>query len=126
MTYRNILLIEDDPDDQEIFITVLESISDTVKCIAIGDAELALDKLKNKEITPEIIFIDLNMPMMNGIQFLTEVKQQEVLMEIPVIVLTTASDPGIIKKVKYLGAYDYIIKPSKYGELRKALVSILV
>ena len=126
MTYRNILLIEDDPDDQEIFISVLESISDTVKCIAIGDAELALDKLKNKEITPEIIFIDLNMPMMNGIQFLTEVKQQEVLMEIPVIVLTTASDPGIIKKVKYLGAYDYIIKPSKYGELRKALVSILV
>ena len=126
MTYRNILLIEDDPDDQEIFITVLESISDTVKCIAMGDAELALDKLKNKEITPEIIFIDLNMPMMNGIQFLTEVKQQEVLKEIPVIVLTTASDPGIIKKVKYLGAYDYIIKPSKYGELRKALVSILV
>jgi len=126
MTYRNILLIEDDPDDQEIFISVLQSISDSVKCIAIGDAELALDKLKNKEIAPEIIFIDLNMPMMNGIQFLTEVKEQEILMEIPVIVLTTASDPGIIKKVKYLGAYDYIIKPSQYGELRKALVAILV
>ncbi len=126
MTYRNILLIEDDPDDQEIFISVLQSISDSVKCVAIGDAELALDKLKNKEIAPEIIFIDLNMPMMNGIQFLTEVKQQEILMEIPVIVLTTASDPGIIKKVKYLGAYDYIIKPSQYGELRKALVAILV
>jgi CheY-like chemotaxis protein len=126
MTYRNILLIEDDPDDQEIFISVLESISDTVKCIAMGDAELALDKLKNKEIAPEIIFIDLKMPMMNGIQFLTEVKQQEILMEIPVIVLTTASDPGIIKKVKYLGAHDYIIKPSQYGELRKALVTILV
>ena len=79
MPYKNILLIDDDDDDQEIFLSAVEQVSESVTCVALGNATEALHQLTTKAIVPDIIFLDLNMPIMNGQQFLTEIKKNAAL-----------------------------------------------
>jgi CheY-like chemotaxis protein len=125
MPYKNILLIDDDEDDQEIFLTALEKIDGSIHCIAIDDARSALDMLASQQLHPEIIFLDLNMPVMNGQQFLLEVKQQDLLKDIPVIVLSTSSHTPTIRLAKELGAVDFISKPGNFEDLISMLRPIV-
>jgi CheY-like chemotaxis protein len=76
MIYRNILQIDDDCDDCELFMEALEEIS-SAQYTAIYDPVEALRKLMESEITPDVIFLDLNMPIMSGIEFLTEIKSRK-------------------------------------------------
>src|SRR5688572_26972563 len=112
MAFKNVLLIDDDDDDQEIFINAATSGSPNVECSGLVDAKLALDKLKNQEIFPDVIFLDLNMPVMNGKQFLSEIKKHSVLKKIPVIIFSTSSNIKTIAELKELGAHDFVTKPS--------------
>ena len=125
MLYRNLLLIDDDEDDQHIFMTAAAEVSDNVSCVAFYDARKALRKLESGEITPDVIFLDLNMPMMNGEQFLTEIKKNENLKKIPVIIFSTSSNQNTIEAVKALGASAFITKPSLYDELVDILKPLL-
>jgi len=121
MRYKNILLIDDDEDDQEIFLAALAKVSASAKCLAMSKATEALIKLKRKQIEPDVIFLDLNMPVMNGQQFLLEVKRDKVLSEIPIIILSTSSHQRTISLTKELGALDYITKPSNFDEMVRIL-----
>lgn len=125
MRYQNILLIDDDEDDQEIFLKAVAQISTSVKCLALCDASEALKKLAANEITPDVIFLDLNMPIMNGQQFLSAIKEKEVLKTIPVIIFSTSSHAATIQLTKDLGAYDFITKPNKYSELIEILTPLI-
>ena len=125
MNYQKILLIDDDEDDQEIFMMAIEEVSDTVRCTALSDASQALLKLEKKEIEPDVIFLDLNMPIMNGHQFLTEIKKRENLKNIPVIVFSTSFHQGTIEFTIGLGAKDFINKPEKLPALVKILEPLL-
>ena len=125
MDYKNILLIDDDTDDQEIFLSALSKISDSIVCTACSDASLALSKLLGKEIKPDIIFLDLNMPVMTGQQFLVEIKKHQNIKEIPVIVFSTTSHFPTIQLVKSLGALDFITKPGKFTDYITILTPIL-
>ncbi|MEO7765777.1 MAG: response regulator [Ferruginibacter sp.] len=117
MKYPNILLIDDDEDDQEIFIAALKDVSDSVICTVLGDANEALQKLVAKDIVPDVIFLDLNMPVMNGQQFLVTIKSNMALKDIRVIIFSTSSHPATIQLTKQLGASDFITKPNKYNDL---------
>ena len=123
MLYKNILLIDDDTDDQEIFLTALESVSKTVVCTTISDAREALHQLSKKQMTTDLIFLDLNMPVMTGQQFLTALKEDKELRHIPVIVLSTSSNTTTIRLAKELGAKDFITKPDKFNDLINILKS---
>ena len=125
MKYRNILLIDDDEDDQEIFLTALSEVNSSIKFEGLYDARDALNKLSKKELFPDAIFLDLNMPVMNGFQFLERVKHKDFLKDIPVIIYTTSSQINTIKRAKDLGAHEFITKPSKYKDLVNILRSIL-
>lgn len=125
MTYNKILVIDDDIDDQEIFLTALESTLSTVKCVAVGSAVEALKKLGNGELTTDIIFLDLNMPVMTGQQFLAEIKKDERLCNIPIVVLSTSSHQPTIEQAMNLGAANFITKPDKFNELVRILKEIL-
>lgn len=121
MPFQNILLIDDDDDDQEIFFTAANEISRNITCLGLVNAADALKRLSQKEITPDVIFLDLNMPVMNGQQFLVEIKKRPDLKSIPIIIFSTSSNRTTIQLMKDLGAYDFITKPEKYD----ALVNIL-
>jgi CheY-like chemotaxis protein len=117
MAYKNVLLIDDDEEDQEIFLSVVTKLSPSVDCTCFNDATEALEQLSAESVTPDVIFLDLNMPMMDGQQFLSIIKQTRKLESIPVIIFTTSSDPNTIKNMKHLGAHDFITKPGSYQQL---------
>ncbi|WP_337042281.1 response regulator [Emticicia sp. 17c] len=126
MIFNNILLIDDDDDDQEIFMTAIQQISSSVKYHYINSAREALEKLASGEVKPEVIFLDLNMPLMTGQEFLSYIKKQEKLLQIPIIIFTTSADPATIRLTKQLGAYDFITKPSDFNELINLLKPLII
>lgn len=77
MLYQNILLIDDEEDDQEIFLAALESTRKPVRCTVLDSAREALNGIHGGELNADLIFLDLNMPLMNRQQFLTEIKRDE-------------------------------------------------
>ena len=126
MKFREILLIDDDEDDQEIFNLALDQVSPNLNCQSINDASLALQKLEDQEIIPDVIFLDLNMPIMNGQQFLKEIKQRKQLKHIPVIIFSTSYHQATIDLTKEMGARDFVTKPGTVDELVKILKPILL
>ena len=90
---RIVYMIDDDVEDQEIFLETLCEIDASIKCLNFFNGSDALNQLLNKgTILPDFIFIDLNMPVMNGYEFLKEVKTHKELIGLPVIIYTTSSE----------------------------------
>ena len=126
MEFRNLLLIDDDTDDQEIFISAIGIVSASVICTAMTDASEALQKLLTGELRPDLIFVDLNMPIMNGQEFLAKLKKEEHLQSVPVIIFSTSASPETIANTKELGAANFITKPNSFNELVKILSSLFI
>lgn len=108
-------LIDDDADDREIFLGVVEAVAPAIRCVTASNGQEAINRLKSKEIKPDLIFLDLNMPLMNGKQFLKACSELDGCKQIPVIILTTSSDHKSIEETMALGASDYITKPDKFS-----------
>ncbi len=125
MSYQHILLIDDDVDDQEIFLTALQYVPGSPICSAFTDAREALNQLKAGVVEPDVIFLDINMPITNGLQFLKEIKLSDNLKEIPVIMFTTSADMETIKETEVLGAKYFITKPCDFDDLKKILKLVL-
>ena len=125
MQYRNILLIDDDAEDHEIFKTALSYVSDQLQCESYTNAREALEKLERKELSPDVIFLDLNMPLMSGQEFLMEVKKKAEIQDIPVIIFSTSSNPTTIKLTKEMGAINFITKPDRFDTLVNILKPII-
>ncbi|MEO5776659.1 MAG: response regulator [Flavobacterium sp.] len=122
---KNVLHIDDDEDDLEIFSAAIQSIDSKIKCISVNNAVDALKRITSRELAPEVIFIDLNMPRMDGFQFLAELKKVPGL-NIPVIVLSTSSHMETINKVNKLGADGYVAKPNTIKEFVRLLSPFLI
>lgn len=112
----NILLIEDDTIEVMKFDRVLRNLGLTHKVIEASNGEVALNILKEKKILPDIIFLDLNMPKINGIEFLTILKSDDTLRYIPAIILSTSGNHRDLMECYRLGIAGYILKPLKYEE----------
>jgi len=126
MLYQNILLIDDDEDDQEIFLTALECTGKPVHCTVLDSARKALSQIGKGEVETDLIFLDLNMPLMNGQQFLAEIKKDERLREIPVVILSTSSNAATVEQVRQLGARHFFTKPGRFEDLVAILERVLV
>jgi PleD family two-component response regulator len=119
------LLIDDDHDDQEIFRVALNRVSPDINCSFANDGVFALEKLQTDDILPEFIFLDINMPRLNGMQCLAEIKKIEALKDIPVFIYSTSGQPDMVKELKKLGAADFFLKTPHVSELEGALKSIV-
>ncbi|HEY5750810.1 MAG TPA: response regulator [Chryseolinea sp.] len=124
--YRTILLVDDDKEDQEIFRDAIEEVDSSVHCLCANNGEEALILLGN-DITaqPDLLFIDLNMPRLNGKQVLQEIKKQPHLDGIPVIMYSTFFGEADIAEITAAGAVHHMIKPTKFTDLCESLEKIL-
>lgn len=109
------LLIDDDQDDREIFLSVLQDVVPAIRCVTAMNGEEGLRILLSHEVEPDLIFVDMNMPLMNGKQFLEKYSHIDDIKSIPVIMLTTSSDKKSIEETLGLGARDYITKPDRFS-----------
>ncbi len=117
-------LIDDDQDDQEIFLSVLHSFTPAIHCITAANGKEGLQRLLAGEVNPDIIFLDLNMPLMNGKQFLKARHDHAKIKHIPVIILSTSSDHETILETRQLGAKHFITKPDKFSLWEISLRSV--
>jgi len=104
------MLIDDDEDDRDFFLQVMEEILPDMICETASNGKIALDKLHSANL-PDLIFLDLNMPLMNGRQFLKEIQHHKHLIEIPVVILSTSGDAQTIRETLTMGARHFITKP---------------
>jgi CheY-like chemotaxis protein len=120
-----ILLVDDDLDDQYIFNNALKVVDKSIVLSIAKDGVYAFERLK--VFKPDLIFLDMNMPRMNGMEFLTRIKTLVPYNEIPVIVYSTHATSIERGKVTALGAKACIEKPVLFEDtvdtLRNAIFS---
>ncbi|MFT5248777.1 MAG: CheY-like chemotaxis protein [bacterium] len=109
-----ILLIEDDEIEIMKLNRAISSLKKEHKIVEANNGEDALSILKNKELIPDIILLDLNMPKVNGIEFLSILKNDDQLKYIPTIILTTSNNKKDLLACYKIGIAGYITKPLKY------------
>src|SRR5688500_818004 len=107
MAQRTCLLIDDDPDDQEVFSMAVKQISPETELVVFSEAEDALLYLRQAQTLPDIIFVDLNMPRVDGYEFLVRIKRETKSRRVPVIVYSTSADERDRDKTRKLGAHDF-------------------
>ena len=120
-----ILLIEDDTIEVIKFNRVLKTLGLNHTIIEAENGEDALLTLKEKETNPDIVILDLNMPKLNGIEFLRILKADENLQHIPAIILTTSSNDKDILECYKIGIAGYILKPLRYEDYLDRIQKIL-
>jgi CheY-like chemotaxis protein len=124
--YKNLLLVDDDADDHEIFVEAVKEIDASIRCTCLFDGEEALKMLdENKKDLPDLIILDTNMPKVTGKQLLAEIKKSPSLNNIPVIMYSTFFSDRDIEDLKQLGAVHHLPKPSKFEDFRNSLNDIL-
>ena len=112
----NILFIEDDIIEGIKFNRVLSQLGLKHRLIEVNNGEEALELLQSGGDLPDIILLDLNMPKMNGIEFLRILKNDESLKKIPTIIFTTSNNQKDILECYKIGIAGYLIKPLKYED----------
>jgi CheY-like chemotaxis protein len=120
----NVLYVDDDAEDKEFFVEALKEIDSSICCSTASNGLEALDYLTRKEELPTCIFLDINMPLMDGKTCLAEIKKETRLIGIPVVMYSTTSDTNQIRECYKLGAFDFLIKPNTLQKLSEDLTSI--
>jgi CheY-like chemotaxis protein len=118
---KTLLIVDDDPDDIQLFCEAVAEINGTFRCISAGNGEEAIQLLKSAIVKPDFIFLDLNMPRMNGKQFLVQLKKDPQFANIPVVIYSTSKIKTDIEDSLRLGAASFITKPNKFEHLVKAV-----
>ena len=122
---RPILIVEDDNVDAMTVERAFGDLKIENSLVHLSNGEEALEYLKNKgNKKPCLILLDLNMPKMNGIEFLKIIKSDEVLKRIPVVVLTVSREQQDKVESFRLGVAGYVIKPIDYGDFVEAIGTI--
>lgn len=119
-----VLHVDDDPDDSALFCEAVKEAAPYFKCLIADSAASAFEILSDRQLIPDYIFLDMNMPKMNGLECLRLIKNNHSLQHIKVIMYSTASDPTHIKEFKKLGA-GFLAKPDRFETLVKNLSEIL-
>lgn len=123
MTHTNftVLVVDDDQDDLELFCETIQAINSSIDCLIANNGDAALSLLNQLLILPNIIFLDFNMPQMNGGVCLAEIRKSERLKNIPVVMYSTFFSEKSRNEFKQAGAF--LIQ--KQNEIKTVIQSIL-
>ena len=125
MRNLRVLLIEDDMIEVMKLNRTVSKLELPHKIIEANNGEEALKILQNKDELPDIILLDLNMPKLNGIEFLNILKNDEILKYIPTIILTTSNNQRDLLECYKIGIAGYVLKPLKYEDYMSKIEKLL-
>lgn len=118
-------MIDDDIDDRDLFAIAIQGLDKEVELYTAADCTEAMHILKSEELfVPDCIFLDLNMPGLNGKECLPEIKKIPRLAGVPIIIYTTSSMQKDRNETLKLGAADFLTKESSIGQLRHSLKNL--
>ena|SRR5690606_375362 len=122
-----IILVEDDTDDQEILCEVFKILNYKNEIILFSDGERALDHLTKTNIEPFIIFSDINMPRLTGLELQQKIQENEYLRlkSMPYLFFTTSSEEKHIIEAYSKSVQGFFVKPSNFQELKDTIKSIV-
>jgi CheY-like chemotaxis protein len=121
----NIILADDDEDDCLLFQDVILDLNIVANITIARHGEELLHILQNYNGVPEVIFLDMNMPLRDGLECLKEIRKSQSLKIVPVIILSTSSHSQTVEDVFKEGANLYIRKPDSFDKLRSILENVL-
>ncbi|MFP5213536.1 MAG: response regulator [Acidobacteriota bacterium] len=127
-----ILMADDDPDDVMLVEKAFQEVENGSLFRSVENGKELLEYLWREggfadpvvSPRPDLILLDLNMPLMNGKEALMEIKSHETLRTIPIVMLTTSSEADNVSECYCLGASAYVVKPSGFTQLIQAVQSI--
>jgi CheY-like chemotaxis protein len=118
----NLLLADDDADDCIFFKEALEELSHATELTTVNDGVELMHLLSAEDGTlPDALYLDLNMPRKSGFECLSEIKQNDKLKYLPVIIFSTSFNPEVVTKLHDQGADYYIRKPADFSDLKKII-----
>lgn len=124
--FKSIALAEDDSDDQLLFTEALKQVSKECTLHTVPNGMLLLDLLEErKNSLPDVIVLDVNMPGMSGIECLKIIRKTSGLDHLPVIIMSTSTNPKTIDDAFASGANSYAVKPGKFDDLKKIVGKIV-
>jgi len=124
MVRKICVLIDDDADDRALFVSAMIDVAGDFDVIVFENAQEAIRRIRDREIIPDVIFLDLNMPGINGYQLLVYLKGQIRYNRIPVIVYATTADALEKTRTRKMGAAGFFQKPAAYSELSLKLTEM--
>lgn len=120
--HLRILLAEDDKDDCKFFNDALNELPLSTQLTTVHDGEQLMNYLlENTENLPSVVFLDLNMPRKNGFDCLTEIKHDEKLNHLPVVIISTSNSQDAIRVLFKNEAHVYIHKPNDFAKLKQVI-----
>lgn len=129
MKYKKVLLVEDNPDDQELIRMTLEESNVANDIVVLSDGAQALDYLfgagayagRDVSDTPQVVLLDLKLPKVNGLEVLERLRADPRTAFIPVVILTSSSEEEDILASYQLKANSYIRKPVDFNHFAEAI-----
>ena len=122
----SIILIDDDEDDLDLFADALESLKIPVTFKTFKNGEAFLDYLQNADTSNKLkVFLDLNMPIISGIDVLKQVKSSTKTANIWITIYSTSSSPNDVEVTYSYGANSYLQKPTSFNDLKKYILKSL-
>lgn len=120
-----LMLIDDDEDDRLIFKEAIKEIDPSIICTTAEDGESGFETLTRLAPFPDYIFLDINMPKINGFECLKRIRENKRWSNIPVIIHSTSRSASDIRKAEEFGANYYLVKEGHYEGMCKMLRKIL-
>ena len=124
-TNKILMIVDDDKDDRFFFRSAIRKKNPSYKCLEAEDGADALKQLRKAKHLPDFIFLDLNMPKMDGRECLKELKKDKLLKKIPVIIYSTSGNTVDAQVNKDLGADFFLTKLSDIYSLPEELIDAM-
>ena len=126
LTNCKIVLADDDADDQDLFKQALEQVNKNAELTVFNDGqELMQYLLQENTVLPDMVFLDLSMPLKGGLKCLEEIRDHEILKELPVVILTTSSNQEDIRRAYANKACLFFNKPDNHTILISIIKKVL-
>ena len=127
-----ILLVEDNPNDVKLTIRALKKHNLVNEIQVVNDGAEALDYIfctnkyagRNIEEYPKVIFLDLKLPKVNGLEVLEKIKSDDRTRHIPVVIVTSSAEDSDLRKCYQLGANSFIVKPVDFNSFMESILKL--